>query len=158
MKTLQESLFDDKLIEKDITFGDIYKPVAVFYRDIQNVQAIGNMFVLSKLKNIKPLSSNELSLNGIVGYSDRIKLFNYLPYVLAKIAELPIEERFETAKQDGNYIPYEFAMEKMFKDCIRSNSTGLYFTMSKYNWDPELCIRKSTMNGMWQIVIKYEKK
>ena len=74
---------------------------------------------------------------------------------------MPLEEKFISTKTDGNYINYEFLMKKMFKNYIRNirtNFTGLYFTMMIYDWKPMLQIRKSNMQGLATISIKYNKK
>ena len=154
MKSLSESLFDKDLISKDLTFGDMYEPEEILYSSTDNLKVIGNMFVGSKLKkDVKPLD-----LDGVLGYDQFKKLLDYLPYVLGKVAELPLEERFESAKYDGNCVSYEFKMDDMFREYIRRNSAKLSFTMSKWEWEPQLQIRKSTMQGLWGMTIKYRKK
>ena len=154
MKTLRESLFDKDLIKrKPATFGDLYKPVKILYRGTEDLEVIGNMFVMSKLKN----NTTPLELDGIAGYDRFKKLLDYLPYVLSKVAELPIDERFESIKTDGNYVGYEFKLDDMFKNTLRSNSTKLGIYMSKSDWQPELHILKSNWQGSWGMIIKYDK-
>jgi len=154
MKSLSESLFDKDIIEKDLKFGDMYEPVEVSYPSTNDIKIISNMFVMSKLKR----ETHPLSLDGVYGYDQFKKLLDFLPYVLSKIAEMPLEEKFISTKTDGNYISYEFLMKDMFKNCIRTNSSGLYFTMMIYDWKPILQIRKSNMRGLTTITIKYNKK
>ena len=157
MKSLKESLFDSDIIEKDLKFGDMYEPVEVLYPSTSDIKNISNMFVMSKLKK----ETHPLSLDGVYGYDQFKKLLDFLPYVLSKIAEMPLEEKFISTKTDGNYINYEFLMKKMFKNYIRNirtNFTGLYFTMMIYDWKPMLQIRKSNMQGLATISIKYNKK
>ncbi len=155
MKTLAESLFDTKEhIEKDLTFGDVYKPVGIKHgNDPANIKVIGNMFVMSKLKTIEPMS-----LDGVPGYDNYKKLLAYLPYVLAKVGELPLEEKFVNTKNDGNYIKYEFKMSDMFREYQRTNGNRLSFTIRIMDWKPTLQIYKSTMTGISSILIDYEKK
>ena len=155
MKTLAESLFDtEKHIEKDLTFGDVYKPICIRHgNDAANIKAIGNMFVMSKLKTIEPMS-----LDGVPGYDNYKKLLVYLPYVLAKVGELPLEEKFVNTKDDGNYIKYEFKMSDMFREYQRANGNKLSFTIRIMDWKPTLQIYKSTMTGISSILIDYEKK
>ena len=143
MKTLQESLFDtEKNIEKDLEFGDLYKPIEILYSNTENLKVIGNMFVMSKLKD----GVTPVELNGIDGYDRFKKLLDYLPYVLGKVAELPVEERFESKKSDGNYVSYEFKLDDMFKNVMKANSTRLALYMSKWDWQPELHIIKSNIS------------
>ena len=155
MKTLAESLFDtEKHIKKDLTFGDVYKPIGICHgNDPANIKAIGNMFVMSKLKTIEPMS-----LDGVPGYDNYKKLLVYLPYVLAKVGGLPLEEKFVNTKDDGNYIKYEFEMSDMFREYQRTNGNKLSFTIRIMDWKPTLQIYKSTMTGISSILIDYEKK
>lgn len=165
MKTLAESLFDSKtqtmeslfdkdLVEKNLTFGDMYEPICIHHgNNPANIKAIGNMFVISKLKTIEPMS-----LDGVPGYDNYKKLLVYLPYVLAKVGELPLEEKFVNTKSDGNYIKYEFKMSDMFREYQRTNGNKLSFTIRIMDWKPTLQICKSTMTGISSILIDYEKK
>jgi hypothetical protein len=165
MKTLVESLFDtENNIEKDLTFGDIYKPVDIKFSRSLDAEAIGNMFVMSKLKNIKPLS-----LDGIRSYDNFKRWFPYLPYVLAKVAELPLDEKFMNTRIDANNINYEFKLEKMFREYQRAHNTNVYakrsdsfsklsFTMMTFDYKPSLQIRKTTNKGILSITIEYDRK
>ena len=95
MKSLKESLFDSDIIEKDLKFGDMYEPVEVLYPSTSDIKNISNMFIMSKLKR----ETHPLSLDGVYGYDQFKKLLDFLPYVLSKIAEMPLEEKFISYKK-----------------------------------------------------------
>ena len=154
MKSLQESLFDtEKHIEKDLTFGDVYKPIEILYPSTKDIQVIGNAFTMSKLKTVKPLS-----LDNVDGYKQFDKLLDFLPYVLGKVAELPLEEKFIATKMDSNYISYEFKMSNMFNNYQRPSSAIVRFSMMIVDWKPILQIFKSDKSGLKTVSIKYGKK
>ena len=154
MKTLKESLFDKDLIKRKApTFGDLYKPIEVMTPSTNDIKAIGNMFIMSKLKK----DSTPLDLNGVYGYDQFKKLYDYLPYVLGKIAELPYEEEFMNTKSDGNYLSYKWKLDDMMSEYQRSNGVKLEFSVMIANWKPLIQICKSNMQGIWTVAIKYDK-
>lgn len=155
MKTLAESLFDDDLITKELpTFGNMYKPVEISYSSTENIQQVGDSFVLSKLKKYV----NPLSLDGVDGYNKFAKQFDYLRYVLSKVDELPQEEKFISSEHKVAYSSYDSQLNEMFGKYLKSNFKHLlYFEMTKWNWKPMLQIHKFG-RVLYVITIKYDIK
>ena len=155
MKSLRESLFDDDLVTKELpTFGDMYKPVEISYSSTEDIQQVGDSFVLSRLKkDIKPLN-----LDGIDGYNEFAKQPDYLPCVLSKVNELPQEEKFISAERKCEYSSYDSQLNEMFGKYLKSNSKhSIYFEMTKWNWKPMLQIRKFG-RVLYVVTIKYDVK
>ena len=154
MKTLKESLFDKDLVEREINFGGTYVPVEILFSSTENCKQIGDSLNISKLKK----DANPLSLNGVDGYDQYEKYLTYLPYVLAKVAKLPLEDKFESVKTDMQYNSYCWKLTKMFRDYQKSIKNPLIFIMMKWDGTPILQIRKTHGYGLIYITIKYKQK
>ena len=156
MKSLQESLFDKNLATQEMSvFGDLYEPEEIYYGGwVENMKIVGNMFVMSKLKkDIKPISLDNINV-----YNEFKEELKYLPYVLAKVNELPLEPEFLSNKNNGNYTRYGYALDLDMRPYQKSGNHFLVFTIYVWNYEPQLQISKRYQRGTSSITIKYKRK
>ena len=153
MKSLQESLFDKDLAEKDLKFGDVYKPKYVTCTDGRDgFKIIENMFSMGKLRK----AGKRLDLSRCVSSYTNTNHIEVIELIAGIFAEFPLWD----IDFLGNYGKYSKKIEEVFKPLARPPLWGrsIYITISRpYGNDVELAINKSNMTESVRVTIKYEK-
>ncbi len=153
MKSLKESLFDSNIIEKDLKFGDIYKPKCVTCNDYRNgFKIIENMFSMGKLKK----AGKRIDLSGCVGSYTNTSHIEVIELIAGIFAEFPLWD----IDTPWSFEKYSKKIEEVFKPLARSPLWGrsIYITISNpFGSGVELAINKSNMTESVRVTIKYEK-
>lgn len=160
MKSLAESLFDKDLVEKEVKFGDMYKPVWITStnRDAPFMR-ITTMFNMSKLK--KAAKDKELDLSEVPQNSHYDnKYLETIEMIAGLVADFPY---------DPKTYSYDINITDTFKSLARSPlwRRGISVSISGehggicFSGDAdvvELHITKSNMTEYTDVIIKFEKR
>ena len=159
MKSLKESLFDKDLVEKDIKFGDVYKPVWITStnRDapFMRITTMFNMGKLKKAAKDKKLDLSEVPQNS--HYDD--KYLETIEMIAGLVADFPYRpEPYYDKDIIDTFKP--LARSPLFRRGIDVSLSGehggVYF--SKDLDIIELHITKSNMTEYTDVIIKFEKR
>ena len=148
MKTLQETLFDTtKNIEKDITFGDVYKPIYITSTNSDEpFRKIANVFSLSKLRKI----AKRVDLSGVKQNTpydnDHIEVIELIVGIISK---LPLKDDLNYGKEIYN----------TFKSLTRYWMNGVMITLNTHRFHGDermhLVISRSSANEFTAITIYF---
>lgn len=160
MKTLAESLFDtEKHIEKDLTFGNVYKPIWITSTNSDGpFKKITNMFNMSELRKASKNKKLDLSSVQQNGSYDN-KYLDTIEMIAGVIADFPYNPK--SYSYDSNIID-------TFKPLVRSPywrrgiSVGISSSYGAIcdNGDGivELHITKSNATEFVDVIIRFKKK
>lgn len=158
MKSLVESIFDKDLVEKEVKFGDMYKPVWITStnRDAPFMR-ITTMFNMGKLK--KAAKDKELNLSEVQQNSHYDN--KYLPtieMIAGLIADFPYKPKpYYDIDIIDTFKP--LARSPLWRRGISVSISGSHGAVCD-NGDGivELHITKSNMTEYTDVVIKFEKR
>ena len=159
MKSLAESIFDKDLVEKDIKFGDVYKPVWITStnRDapFMRITTMFNMGKLKKAAKDKKLDLSEVPQNS--PYDN--KYLETIEMIAGLVADFPYRpEPYYDKDIIDTFKP--LARSPLFRRGIDVSLSGehgaVYF--SKDLDIIELHITKSNMTEYTDVIIKFEKR
>lgn len=166
MKSLVESIFDKDLVEKEVKFGDIYKPVWITStnRDapFMRITAMFNMGKLKKAAKGKELDLSEVPQNSYFVAQNSHYDNKYLPtieMIAGLVADFPYRpEPYYDKDIIDTFKP--LARSPLFRRGIDVSLSGehgaVYF--SKDLDIIELHITKSNMTEYTDVIIKFEKR
>lgn len=157
MKSLQESLFDKDLTEKDILFGDMLELQSVSgYGDLTDIL---NLFSEPKLKKaangkIHRDVNDYVNKNyNITGYKEKLK------YIISIILNLPWKQEI---LQSFLHLAYHDEINSIFKDIISrgrlGKTVGFSFSYDEANDILTLKITYTKFNGPQFLWIKFKLK
>ena len=149
MKSLKESLFDRDLVEKAPTFGDMYKPVSIYYDfDVDTIKLIGKEFSLSKLK--KNCSPTNINLEELGCYWGSKTYFEFMPYLLTRIDKTAQDLRVRGGEKLTN----------LFKEFLKSKQSQLKWAVLDCGKELRvfITIPKTEPSEYYRITIKYEER
>ena len=158
MKSLAESIFDKDLVEKEVKFGDMYKPVWITSTNRDDpFMRITTMFNMGKLK--KAAKGKELDLSAVQQNSHYDN--KYLPtieMIAGLVADFPYKPKpYYDIDIIDTFKP--LARSPLWRRSISVSISGSHGAVCD-NGDGivELHITKSNMTEYTDVIIKFEKK
>ena len=167
MRSLQESLFDKDLVERDIKIGSEYKPIRIacireggssFKAGIGDVS---NLFIESKLKSAAPYDISLNTIEDLLGVQKHISNYaEFLRYVIPIVLDLPLKPEFISQTVCCQSWIYDKELKDSFEKTTTKRSYGKTLTMELRKIDNiiDLLIRRRYPSGVCTVAVEFIKK